>query len=319
MYSTRFFYLIHFEMEIINKSIVTKTNDVDEQGRVVIAVNAIGNEDADGDISMPGSFNKTLKEDFNRLKWFLNHDPTILLGIPISGEEKDDLVQMTSQFNMKKQIARDTFEDYKLYAEHGRTLEHSIGVNAIARNKNNPKEVLQWKMWEYSTLTNWGANERTPLLDIKGMNPAEAESHVKFLEDALKMRYSDSKMKSISQSIEIIRKAIVGEMIVKCPYCGLVFDYNSAPEHTLQQQVIDAVGQYAAWLVDDIAYEEVQKLEESIRSEVMSVIESKKSIEDITTHVRCPKCYSRVSKSNLVLKEEKPKFSLKSLAEKMKQ
>ena len=70
-------------MEIINKSIVTKTNDVDEQGRVVIAVNAIGNEDADGDISMPGSFNKTLKEDFNRLKWFLNHDPTILLGIMI--------------------------------------------------------------------------------------------------------------------------------------------------------------------------------------------------------------------------------------------
>ena len=111
-------------MEIVNKSIITKTNDVDEQGRVVIAVNAIGNEDADGDISMPGSFNKTLKEDFARLKWFLNHDPSILLGVPISGEEKDDLVQMTSQFNMKKQISRDTYEDYKLYAEQGRKLEH---------------------------------------------------------------------------------------------------------------------------------------------------------------------------------------------------
>lgn len=305
-------------MEIINKSIATKTNDVDEQGRVVIAVNAIGNEDADGDISMPGSFNKTLKEDFARLKWFLNHDPCILLGVPISGEEKDDLVQMTSQFNMKKQISRDTYEDYKLYAEHGRTLEHSIGVNAINRNKSNPKEVLQWKMWEYSTLTNWGANDRTPLLDIKSMDKMTAVEQVDFLKSALSMKYSDEKMKYIERSIDLIRKAIVGEMIVKCPHCGLVFDYNSVPEYTLQQQVIDVVNQYAGWLVDDIAYEEVQKLEENIRSEVMGIIESKKSIEDITTHVRCPKCYSRVTKSNLVLKEEKPKFSLKDLVKKMK-
>lgn len=268
---------------------------------------------------MPGSFNKTLKEDFARLKWFLNHDPCILLGVPISGEEKDNLVQMTSQFNMKKQIARDTYEDYKLYAEHGRTLEHSIGVNAISRNKSNPKEVLQWKMWEYSTLTNWGANENTPLLDIKSMDKAKAEEVVDFLKSALLMKYSDGKMKHIEQSIDLIRKAIVGEMIVKCPHCGLVFDYNSVPEYTLQQQIIDAVNQYAGWLVDNIAYEEVQKLEENIRSEVMGIIESRKSIEEITTHVRCPKCYSRVTKSNLVLKEDKPKFSLKSLAEKMKQ
>ena len=132
------------------------------------------------------------------------------------------------------------------------------------------------------------------------------------------MKYSDDKMKYIEQSIDLIRKAIVGEMIVKCPHCGLVFDYNSVPEYTLQQQVIDAVNQYAGWLVDDIAYEEVQKLEENIRSEVMGIIESRKSIEEITTHVRCPKCYSRVTKSNLVLKEDKPKFSLKDLANKIK-
>jgi hypothetical protein len=305
-------------MEIVNKSIITKTNDVDEQGRVVIAVNAIGNEDADGDISMPGSFNKTLKEDFARLKWFLNHDPSILLGVPISGEEKDDLVQMTSQFNMKKQISRDTYEDYKLYAEHGRTLEHSIGVNAINRNKSNPKEVLQWKMWEYSTLTNWGANERTPLLDIKSMDKASAKDYIQFIEKALGCKYSDSRLKSMSEMLDMIRKAVVGEMIVKCPCCGLVFDYNSVPEHTLRQQIIDTVNMYTGWLADDIAYEEVQKLEENIRSEVMGIIESKKSIEDITTHVRCPKCYSRVTKSNLVLKEEKPKFSLKDLVKKMK-
>lgn len=305
-------------MEIINKSIATKTNDVDEQGRVVIAVNAIGNEDADGDISMPGSFNKTLKEDFARLKWFLNHDPCILLGVPISGEEKDDLVQMTSQFNMKKQIARDTYEDYKLYAEHGRTLEHSIGVNAINRNKSNPKEVLQWKMWEYSTLTNWGANERTPLLDIKGMNTISAEEHIKFLEEAVKMKYSDAKLKAITQSIDVIRKALLGDTIVKCSCCGEVFDYDNQPEIVLKEQVIDAVKSYDSWMKEGVAYKEIMKLANDIRSEVMTLIHTRKSINELSKHVLCPKCCNHVSKNDVVIKKEESKFSLKDLVDKIK-
>lgn len=305
-------------MEIVNKSIITKTNDVDEQGRVVIAVNAIGNEDADGDISMPGSFNKTLKEDFARLKWFLNHDPCILLGVPISGEEKDDLVQMTSQFNMKKQIARDTYEDYKLYAEHGRTLEHSIGVNAINRNKSNPKEVLQWKMWEYSTLTNWGANERTPLLDIKGMNTISAEEHIKFLEEAVKMKYSDAKLKAITQSIDVIRKALLGDTIVKCSCCGEVFDYDNQPEIVLKEQVIDAVKSYDSWMKEGVAYKEIMKLANDIRSEVMTLIHTRKSINELSKHVLCPKCCNHVSKNDVVIKKEESKFSLKDLVDKIK-
>ena len=305
-------------MEIINKSIITKANDVDEQGRVVIAVNAIGNEDADGDISMPGSFNKTLKEDFARLKWFLNHDPCILLGVPISGEEKDDLVQMTSQFNMKKQIARDTYEDYKLYAEHGRTLEHSIGVNAINRNKSNPKEVLQWKMWEYSTLTNWGANERTPLLDIKGMNTISAEEHIKFLEEAVKMKYSDAKLKAITQSIDVIRKALLGDTIVKCSCCGEVFDYDNQPEIVLKEQVIDAVKSYDSWMKEGVAYKEIMKLANDIRSEVMALIHTRKSINELSKHVLCPKCCNHVSKNDVVIKKEESKFSLKDLVDKIK-
>ncbi len=305
-------------MEIINKSIATKTNDVDEQGRVVIAVNAIGNEDADGDISMPGSFNKTLKEDFARLKWFLNHDPCILLGVPISGEEKDNLVQMTSQFNMKKQIARDTYEDYKLYAEHGRTLEHSIGVNAINRNKSNPKEVLQWKMWEYSTLTNWGANERTPLLDIKGMNTISAEEHIKFLEEAVKMKYSDAKLKAITQSIDVIRKALLGDTIVKCSCCGEVFDYDNQPEIVLKEQVIDAVKSYDSWMKEGVAYKEIMKLANDIRSEVMTLIHTRKSVNELSKHVLCPKCCNHVSKNDVVIKKEESKFSLKDLVDKIK-
>ena len=61
----------------------TKANDLDEtRGIVTVAVNGIGIVDSQNDISMPGSFNKTLKENITRMKWFLNHDTTQLLGVP---------------------------------------------------------------------------------------------------------------------------------------------------------------------------------------------------------------------------------------------
>lgn len=198
-------------MTYIQKNIATKTNDVDSTGRVVIAINAIGNEDDDGDISLSGSFDKTLKNDFARLKWFLNHNTNILLGVPLEAREEDGLIKMTAQFNMKKQISLDTYEDYKLYAENGKTLEHSVGVNPVRRNKSNTKEVEEWQLWEFSTLTSWGANPNTPLLDIKNLDLNQAEEHICFLQKALSMKYSDAKLKNIEQHINIIRKAITGE------------------------------------------------------------------------------------------------------------
>ena len=45
----------------------TKANDVDEKGIVTVAVNGIGVKDSQNDISMPGSFNKTLKENIGRI------------------------------------------------------------------------------------------------------------------------------------------------------------------------------------------------------------------------------------------------------------
>lgn len=305
-------------MGFITKNIQTKANDVDGEGRVVIAINAIGNEDSDGDISMSGSFDKTLKDDFNRLKWFLNHNTSILLGVPVEGKEEDGLIKMVSQFNMKKQIARDTYEDYKLYAEHGKTLEHSVGVNAEIRNKSNDKEVLQWKLWEYSTLTNWGANENTPLLDIKNMDIDSVKNHLQLLEKALTGNYSEARLKSMETALSMIKKAVIGEMIVKCPCCGLAFDYNTVPEETLRQQVVDAVNMHAGWMVDEIAHQEVGKLEESIRTEVMSIIESKKSLEFLTNHVRCPRCYGMVTQGDIVVKSNSGKIDIKSLVSKIR-
>lgn len=307
-------------MAKIYKNIKEKVEDVTKEGRLVIAINAIGNEDTDGDISMPGSFDKTLKDDIVRAKWYLNHDTTILLGVPISGREEDGLVKMEAQLNLKKQIGRDVLSDYELFAEFERTLEHSVGVEDILRNKSNTKQVLEWKFWECSTLTSWGANERTPLLEIKSV-----DDQIKILEKALKKSYSDERLSGMENSLSLLKKAVLGELIVKCPCCGLVFDYNTLSENTIERQIADAVGMYAQWMIDDIAYQEVQQLEPEIRNQVTSLFSKQKSmrlksIEDIFSYVNCPKCYCQVHKINSISQtiEEQPVITsgLKSIGSK---
>ena len=67
----------------------TKANDVDEKGIVTVAVNGIGVKDSQGDISMSGSFDKTLREHMHKMRWFLNHQTDQLLGVPLSGKEEN--------------------------------------------------------------------------------------------------------------------------------------------------------------------------------------------------------------------------------------
>lgn len=305
----------------------TKTNDVDEKGIVTVAVNGIGIKDSDGDISGTGSFAKTLNENFNRCKWFLNHDKTKLLGCPIEGTEKDGNLVMVGQINLKKQIGSETLEDYRLYAEHGKTLEHSVGVKAIKRDSNNSAIVKEWFLGEYSTLTHWGANPQTFLMDIKELKRSDLRDHIEFMRKALTYKYSDEKLKSLEMNLSFIEKALTGAEIVQCPHCGLAFDYGSIPEETMESQVIQAVGDYTRWMVEDIVREETQKLKPEVQEMVINIINSKKSLSDIASYVRCPKCYSRIYKSNTLTKveplddtqskeESRPKstLSLKSLS-----
>jgi HK97 family phage prohead protease len=187
------------------KDLQTTIKDVDEKGRVLVAANAIGNEDSDNDISEPGSFHKTLSENFHRLKWFLNHNPDYLVGVPIEGKEKNPYLELLGQINLKKQLGRDVYEDYKLYAEFKKSLEHSIGVNAIKKEqKGERRHVYEWKLWEYSTLYSWGANENTPLIAMKSHKSIEDE--IDWLEIKLrKGNFSDEKFLNIEKQISQLR------------------------------------------------------------------------------------------------------------------
>jgi len=188
------------------KGLSSDITDLDEKGRIVVAANAFGNIDSDRDISMPGSFDKTIRENFTRLKWFLNHDRTQLLGVPLEATPTKEYLQVVGQINLDKQIGRDTYADYKLFADHGKSLEHSIGVDAIKYiedRENNVRKVTEWKWWEYSTLTSWGANEKTPLISIKSASPAMALDLFELRME--KGNYSDETFIQIENSIKRLK------------------------------------------------------------------------------------------------------------------
>lgn len=188
----------------------SEIRDIDEKGIVVVAANAFGNEDSQGDISEKGSYAKTIIERFNRLKWYKNHNQNELLGVPKSATETDRHLVVAGRLNLEKQISRDIYEDYKLYASEGKSLEHSVGVIAVKRDKMDSRRVLEWKWLEYSTLTNWGANPDTPMLYIK--SEGDLIEQIEFLEKALRVaNYSDERGKAIEQHIIQIKALMLNE------------------------------------------------------------------------------------------------------------
>jgi HK97 family phage prohead protease len=189
----------------------SKVQDVDQKKGIVINYdNAFNNVDTDGDTSRKGAYKKTLIENKDRAKWYLNHDENLLLGVPfIEGTKEDDYGLLAyNHINTNKQLGADTLTDYMLFKEYDRTLEHSIGYNAIKYNPydlgsgKKGRELIEVKIWEKSTLTSWGANRNTPLVDIK------SEKHITDILELLEqmftknLKYSDERKRQAEKLIK---------------------------------------------------------------------------------------------------------------------
>lgn len=299
-------------METVIKCLQTKTNEVTNDGIVTVAVNGIGIEDAQHDISMPGSFKNTLKNNIGRMRWLYNHDMTQLLGVPVSGEETAEDLIMVGKINTKKQLGRDVLSDYELYAENNRTLEHSIGVQAVRRNPENKKEVLEWNMMEYSTLSCWGANPQTRLVSIKS-DRQQIEERAAFIRKALQHHgYSDERLAKYDMELNNLLKSLDGQTIVKCPRCGHEFAYDECDEVTATTEVRDMACRYVTWAAEGVVRQHVDSMKPEIRNEVLAILDTFKGSEDqldekslmgLLTYVRCPECWARVYRCDSIMED----------------
>lgn len=283
-----------------------KSVDTTEKGRVTILANGLNIEDEQGDISMNGSFAKTLN-DFNNgrrnIFHYKNHDKSDTIGFVVNGKETQSDLVLESQLNLNKQIGRETYEDYKLAQELGKNIEHSIGVYAIKRDSSDKRKVMEWQLEEVSTLTKRGANPSTGFINLKSIdadvNPAEA---INFLRAVLKRKYSDDKLHVFNEQLTLLEKAMTtGEVkLVQCPHCGFTFDFNGAEVHTVDKEILDTIVRYRDWMIQDVVREEINNLEPTIREQVINIISasdmSTKSADEIMnlSYCYCPKCCGRI-------------------------
>lgn len=193
--------------------------DVSEKGVVQFYANTFNNTDSDNDISLPGSFKKTLKDNAKRLRHFKNHDPRQMPGVILEAKEDEIGLLITSQLILETQLGRETYEEYKALAQADKQMEHSVGVTAIKHDKDEKsgiRSVSEWKLWEVSTLNAWGANDGALALDVKAMEDASAEDlmrEIVFLKSLLNIKtYDELTLEHIERQMNYLNdlKAVLG-------------------------------------------------------------------------------------------------------------
>jgi len=179
------------------KQIAYDLKELDETKGVVIAyANTYNFKDSDGDISAFGSFDKTVSESFKRIRVLKDHNPTMMIGVPLAIDTKDSYgLLTTTQFNMNKDLGRDMFQDVKLMYENNLSAELSIGYKALQRDQKNKSIITEYMLREYSFLSSWGANELSTVQGIKSIK--SVYGILELIEKSYNLDYSDSRLRQI--------------------------------------------------------------------------------------------------------------------------
>jgi len=168
----------------------------DKKGVVTAYANVYNFKDSDGDISAYGSFDKTVSENFKRIRVLKDHNPTMMIGVPLNIDTKDTYgLLTTTQFNMNKDLGKDMFTDIKLMYDSGLNAELSIGYRVMQRDQKNKSLITEYKLMEYSFLSSWGANQLSTVQDIKSIK--SVYGWLELLQKQYNLDYSDARLRQI--------------------------------------------------------------------------------------------------------------------------
>jgi len=130
---------------------------------------------------MQGAFSKTIKEQGPkstqpRIKHLLNHNTSQPLGVPLN------LVEDAKGLFYESKVGTNAVAvDFLKMVDSGLITEHSIGFSTVRKTVKNPDadwreqvtHINEVKLYEFSSLTAWGANQNTPLIGVKSLKSVE--------------------------------------------------------------------------------------------------------------------------------------------------
>ncbi|WP_336704397.1 hypothetical protein [Chryseobacterium indologenes] len=183
----------------------------DTKGIVTAYANAYDFEDSDGDISAKGSFDKTVSENFKRIRVLKDHNPREMVGVPLKIDTKDTYgLLTTTQFNMQKDLGRDMFTDVKLMHDNGLNAELSIGYKVVRRDERKKAIITEYQLMEYSFLSSWGANQLSTVQGIKSIK--STYGILELIEKSYNLDYSDTRLRQIESILQTMTKNTQEEM-----------------------------------------------------------------------------------------------------------
>lgn len=188
---------------LVIKTAFGELQDIDEaKGYVEAYANVYNVKDSHGDISMPGSFKKTVEERKNQIKVYKNHNDNILVGVPVFMDANDPYGLKTgTQFNMKTDAGRDTFNDVVFLIQQGKDAGVSIGTWIVDRDKRNKSLVLEQKLKEYSFLTKDPSNGLSLATSFKSIE-GTPEEYIELLNKMISLPYSDERKRIIENTLK---------------------------------------------------------------------------------------------------------------------
>jgi HK97 family phage prohead protease len=180
----------------------SEIKDISE-GVIVGYANVYNVKDSDGDISMPGSFIKTVSERKNKIKIFKNHYSN-LVGVPTELDVSDPYgLKLTAKMLMNTPLGSDTFEEVKFLVENGFESGLSIGGWVVKRDVKINAQVLEYKLKEISVLTTEEPANEFSLISavkaVKELTEPTQEEFWKVIEKAYNEKFSDEILKSLEQ------------------------------------------------------------------------------------------------------------------------
>lgn len=163
-------------MNLIYKGEGSKLENVDaKEGIIQVYVSAFNSKDSDGDVILPGAFNKTISEWGPKAKnriWFLENHDSFKGAIAKPFEVEQDGYGLKFTVKMPK---TQKAQDLLLLYEDGHITEHSIGFVTIKDNrKEDYNEITEIKLYEGSAVY-WGANENARTIAVKSLQDLDDE------------------------------------------------------------------------------------------------------------------------------------------------
>lgn len=203
---------------LIYKSNGTKVKDVDSTKGIVKAYYSVnGNKDSDGDIIDSGAGAKTIKESgpdgSKRIKHFKWHDGRYAPGV-LQELGEDEFGGFFVSKLLGTTLGKDTLIEY----EAGAITEHSFGFEIIKEDKDDSgtNHIKEYKLWEVSSLTAWGANPLTRVDYIKDIKTeADAITALENITNLLKIgSFSDGYLEKLEKAyteLSVIYKSLISK------------------------------------------------------------------------------------------------------------